>query len=206
MSCLACLRLCSLLNRLACQLSRKSTTATALLVPATSATLPTVHRPTSTSSTSLCALQVCHRDLKPGNILLGPGYTVKLCDFGSAYSPVLGSDLVHDPAAQGGSAAITAALDNIASSPFGTSSAAGNGTGPLAVAAASRWYCAPESLLGGGASPASDIWAFGESRRSGGMHLCTARVRKPAPSTFFDLGQRTRYDYSKSAMWVGRRG
>ncbi|KXZ54850.1 hypothetical protein GPECTOR_4g922 [Gonium pectorale] len=29
------------------------------------------------------------------------------------------------------------------------------------TAAASRWYCAPESLLGGEASPASDVWALG---------------------------------------------
>ncbi|KAG2435788.1 hypothetical protein HXX76_006984 [Chlamydomonas incerta] len=85
------------------------------------------------------AKQWTHADIKPANILLtGALSNVKLCDFGSATSPLLTAVTTSD------------ALTGSASTPL-----------PQITAAASRWYCAPESLLGGNATPASDIWALG---------------------------------------------
>ncbi|PNW71981.1 hypothetical protein CHLRE_16g687400v5 [Chlamydomonas reinhardtii] len=87
------------------------------------------------------AKQWTHADIKPANILLTGGAlsNVKLCDFGSATSPLLTTVTASDD------------LNGAACTP----------PPPATTAAASRWYCAPESLLGGNATPASDIWAVG---------------------------------------------
>ncbi|KAG2490889.1 hypothetical protein HYH03_010806 [Edaphochlamys debaryana] len=81
--------------------------------------------------------QVTHCDIKPANVLLTAQYGVKLCDFGSATSVLLQRD------------------DD------GLCLSQSTGAPPARSFAASRWYCAPESLLGGEGTPAGDIWALG---------------------------------------------
>ncbi len=66
-----------------------------------------------------------HRDIKPGNLLVGPGGQVKITDFGIAHAA--------------GSAPITR-------------------TGTLIGTPA---YLAPERVIGGSASPASDLYSLG---------------------------------------------
>ncbi|KAI3432767.1 hypothetical protein D9Q98_004307 [Chlorella vulgaris] len=94
--------------------------------------------------------RVIHRDIKPENILLNSSGILRLCDFGFAR---------HMHAADGGS--------NSAAAGGGRSgSDGGDGTADgqrYSEYVATRWYRAPELLLGGGqySGPEVDIWALG---------------------------------------------
>lgn len=81
-----------------------------------------------------------HRDLKPSNILINSDCTTKLCDFGLARSVA---------EQQTAAAAGTSTLDNSSSA-------------VLTDYVATRWYRAPEILLGSHAySKSVDMWSIG---------------------------------------------
>lgn len=61
---------------------------------------------------SLHGVGLIHRDLKPGNIIVTPGGTAKLIDFGFALH--LGDELPRDPALVGGKGYILGSMDYIA--------------------------------------------------------------------------------------------
>jgi serine/threonine protein kinase len=61
---------------------------------------------------SLHGVGLIHRDLKPGNIVVSPGGTAKLIDFGFALH--LGDELPRDPALVGGKGYILGSMDYIA--------------------------------------------------------------------------------------------
>lgn len=61
---------------------------------------------------SLHGIGLIHRDLKPGNIIVTPGGTAKLIDFGFALH--LGDELPRDPALVGGRGYILGSMDYIA--------------------------------------------------------------------------------------------
>ncbi|KAL4452590.1 hypothetical protein ABPG75_008252 [Micractinium tetrahymenae] len=83
---------------------------------------------------------IIHKDLKGPNVLVADGWHVKVADFN------LSKTLEENLAGQAG--------------PGGTASGSGDDTTSQPVASNPRWL-APELILGGRATTASDVYAFG---------------------------------------------
>lgn len=97
------------------------------------------------------ARKALHRDLKPPNVLLDADCRVKLCDFGLTRTVREGSEA--DPANEGAPRAAAAAA---------TAGSDEGGSGLVSRSVGSRWYRAPELLLGASAfGPAVDMWSLG---------------------------------------------
>ena len=108
----------------------------------------------------LQAVAACHaagfaiRDVSPSNILVSPVGTVKLADFGQA-RPLVAPGGAAAAAAGGAAPGAVAAGQE----PPDEGSPEGRG-GSLTPAVGTRWYKAPELLLGGrGYSAAVDMWS-----------------------------------------------
>lgn len=102
---------------------------------------------------SLHCMQVVHRDLKPANVLLSGTATVKLCDFGSSACTPLEAACPE---------LATAALHHQMQQRQMQQQHLGRSAQLLASGCGSRWYSAPEALLGEAPTPAMDMWSLGE--------------------------------------------
>ncbi|GFR48499.1 hypothetical protein Agub_g10398, partial [Astrephomene gubernaculifera] len=110
----------------------------------------------------LHARQVVHRDVKPANILIDSAGTLRLCDFGFARYTMMASS----PSSQ------QAPTDPRVAE-------------PLTPYVITRWYRAPEVLLGMSYGSAVDIWSLGCTL----AELATGRPLLPGSSSLDQLAR-----------------
>lgn len=98
-----------------------------------------------------------HRDVAASNVLVGADGCAKLSDFGQARRLAAGGACPDGGSCGGGGQAVAGSPG----SPGGSSSSS-SPSGPFSPAVGTRWYKAPELLLGGrDYGPAVDLWSAG---------------------------------------------